>query len=79
MLLRILQNVIEKSFINWRVLSLVKINTRISGTPVYREEGNCSPDLLSFESDKVYKHWTIFFDVNRKCESAKMTLGANFK
>jgi hypothetical protein len=31
-LLRILQNVIEKSFINWRVLSLVKINTRISDT-----------------------------------------------
>jgi hypothetical protein len=30
--LRILQNVIEKSFINWRVLSLVKINTRISET-----------------------------------------------
>jgi hypothetical protein len=29
-LLRILQNVIEKSFINWRVLPLVKINTRIS-------------------------------------------------
>jgi hypothetical protein len=24
---------IEKSFINWRVLSLVKINTRISETP----------------------------------------------
>jgi hypothetical protein len=32
-LLQILQNVIEKSFINWRVLSLVKINTRISKTP----------------------------------------------
>jgi hypothetical protein len=32
-LLRILQNVIEKSFINRRVLSLVKINTRISETP----------------------------------------------
>jgi hypothetical protein len=32
-LLRILQNVIEKSFIDWRVLSLVKINTRISETP----------------------------------------------
>jgi hypothetical protein len=32
-LLRILQNVIEKSFINWRVLSLVKINTRLSETP----------------------------------------------
>jgi hypothetical protein len=32
-LLRILQNVIKKSFINWRVLSLVKINTRISETP----------------------------------------------
>jgi hypothetical protein len=31
--LRILQNVIEKSLINWRVLSLVKINTRISETP----------------------------------------------
>jgi hypothetical protein len=34
-LLRIFQNVIEKSFINWRVLSLVKINTRISEAPVY--------------------------------------------
>jgi hypothetical protein len=32
-LLRMLQNVIEKSFINWRFLSLVKINTRISETP----------------------------------------------
>jgi hypothetical protein len=31
--LRILQNVIEKSFINWQDLSLVKINTRISETP----------------------------------------------
>jgi hypothetical protein len=30
---RILQNVIEKSFINWRVLSLVEINSRISDTP----------------------------------------------
>jgi hypothetical protein len=28
-----LQNVIEKSFINWRVPSLAKINTRISETP----------------------------------------------
>jgi Iap family predicted aminopeptidase len=27
-LLRILQNVIEKSFINWQVFPLVKINTR---------------------------------------------------
>jgi RAB protein geranylgeranyltransferase component A len=27
------KNVIEKSFINWRVLPLVKINTRISDTP----------------------------------------------
>jgi hypothetical protein len=33
MLLRHLQNVIEKRFINWRVFSLVKINTRISDTP----------------------------------------------
>jgi hypothetical protein len=31
-LLRILQNVIEKSFINWRAPPLVKINTRISET-----------------------------------------------
>jgi hypothetical protein len=37
-LLRILQNVIEKSFINWRVLPLVKINTRISDTPVFTWE-----------------------------------------
>jgi hypothetical protein len=28
-LLRILQNVIEKNFIKWQVLPLVKINTRI--------------------------------------------------
>jgi hypothetical protein len=32
-LLRFLQNVIEESFINWRVLPLVKINIRISDTP----------------------------------------------
>jgi hypothetical protein len=32
-LLEILQNVIEKSVINWRVLPLVKINTHISDTP----------------------------------------------
>jgi hypothetical protein len=32
-LLRILPKVIEKSFINWRVLPQVKINTRISDTP----------------------------------------------
>jgi hypothetical protein len=32
-LLGILQNVIEKSFLNWRLLSLVKITTRISETP----------------------------------------------
>jgi hypothetical protein len=31
-LLRILQNVIEERLIKWRVLSLVKINTPISGT-----------------------------------------------
>jgi hypothetical protein len=31
--LRILQNAIEKNFISWRVLPLVKINTRISDTP----------------------------------------------
>jgi hypothetical protein len=36
-LLRILKNVIEKSLINWRVLSLVKINTRISDTPCILE------------------------------------------
>jgi hypothetical protein len=27
------KNVTEKSFMNWRVLPLVKINTRISDTP----------------------------------------------
>jgi hypothetical protein len=32
-LLRILQNVIEKTFIKWRVLPLVKINTPLSDTP----------------------------------------------
>jgi hypothetical protein len=32
------KNVIEKSFINWRVLPLVKINTRISDTPcIFRQ------------------------------------------
>jgi hypothetical protein len=29
------KNVIEKNFINCRVVPLVKINTRISNTPVY--------------------------------------------
>jgi hypothetical protein len=29
------KNVIEKSFMNWRVLPLIKINTRISHTPEY--------------------------------------------
>jgi hypothetical protein len=29
------KNVIEKSFMNWRVLSWVKIKTRILDTPVY--------------------------------------------
>jgi hypothetical protein len=32
-LLQILQNVIEKNFINWRVLLLIEINTRVSDTP----------------------------------------------
>jgi hypothetical protein len=27
------KNIIEKSFINWRVLLLIKINRRISNTP----------------------------------------------
>jgi hypothetical protein len=40
-LLRILQNVIEKSFINWRVLPLVKINTRISSTPCILSQKAC--------------------------------------
>jgi hypothetical protein len=38
-LLRILQNVVEKSFINWRVLPLVKINTHISDTPCTSNTG----------------------------------------
>jgi hypothetical protein len=29
------KNVIEKSFMNWRVLPLIKINTLISHTPEY--------------------------------------------
>jgi hypothetical protein len=29
------KNVVEKSFMNWRVLPLIKINTRISHTPEY--------------------------------------------
>jgi hypothetical protein len=29
------KNVIKKSFMNWRVLPLIKINTRISDTPEY--------------------------------------------
>jgi hypothetical protein len=37
-LLRISQNVIEKSFINWPVLSLVKINTRILETPCIKKQ-----------------------------------------
>jgi hypothetical protein len=31
------RNVIEKSFMNWRVLTLVKINTRISETPCIKK------------------------------------------
>jgi hypothetical protein len=41
--LQFLQNVIEASFINWRILPLVKINTSISDTPwmcvcIYRKK-----------------------------------------
>jgi hypothetical protein len=32
------KNVIEKSSMIWRVLPLVKINTRISETPVYEKK-----------------------------------------
>jgi hypothetical protein len=37
------KNVVEKSFMNWRVLPLIKINTRISHTPeyIYRVFENC--------------------------------------
>jgi hypothetical protein len=34
----LLQNVIEKSFINWRLLSLVKMNTRVSETPCINDK-----------------------------------------
>jgi hypothetical protein len=43
------KNVIEKSFINWRVLRLVKINTRILDTPVSStlREPRCARMFLS--------------------------------
>jgi hypothetical protein len=46
-LLRILKNVIEESFINWRVLPRVKINTRISDTPCIlpKEVNNDDDDI----------------------------------
>jgi hypothetical protein len=49
-LLRILQNVIEKSLINWRVLSLVKINTLISEIPCIQMSQSCekAPELVCY-------------------------------
>jgi hypothetical protein len=51
MLLRILQNVIKKSFINWRVLSLVKINTGVSETPCITDPGLKIPPFLKYAND----------------------------
>jgi hypothetical protein len=52
----ILQNVIEKSFMNWRVLPLVKIDTRISDTPCI--VGNNAKMLVTF----VAPTWGCVFD-----------------
>jgi hypothetical protein len=43
------KNVTEKSFINWRVFPLVKINTRISDTPCIEQ------DLLIFRISEFGK------------------------
>jgi hypothetical protein len=51
------KNVIEKSFINWRVLPLVKLNTRISDTPVHIIMFICPTVLkepITEQNDKNY-------------------------
>jgi hypothetical protein len=54
------KNVIEKSLINWRVLPLVKINTRISDTPCI-----CLGHLFTFEHNcnwqPFHYHFRIIF------------------
>jgi hypothetical protein len=55
--LRILQNVIEQSFINERVPPLVKINTRISDTPCISNN-----KLVQSSSDK--SGTILFFEGN---------------
>jgi hypothetical protein len=41
------KNVIKKSFINWRILPLVKINTRISDTPCINNT------LFDYKEEKI--------------------------
>jgi hypothetical protein len=41
------KNVIEKSFINWRILPLVKINTRILDTPCINN------NLFDYKEEKI--------------------------
>jgi hypothetical protein len=49
------KNVTEKSFINWRVLQLVKINPRILDTPVYKNKLFICPPGFQIPD---YKHKT---------------------
>jgi hypothetical protein len=41
------KNVIQKSFINWRILPLVKINTRILDTPCINN------NLFDYKEEKI--------------------------
>jgi hypothetical protein len=56
--LRILLNVIEKSFVNWRGLPLVKISTLIYDTPCISKMANPifgnSQNIFFLEKKKVY-------------------------
>jgi hypothetical protein len=69
-LFRILQNVIEKSFINWPVLSLVKINTRISETPRILKHSWFNRSLENF----VFKNWYLWHNYQYGCHMSISTL-----
>jgi hypothetical protein len=68
------KNVIEKSFINWRVLPLVKINARISDTPVlynifmFQSELYRNISQNSKVSDQILFFGNCFY---KKCSSLK--------
>jgi hypothetical protein len=47
------KNVIEKSFMNWRVLSWVKIKTRILDTPVYCVAKNQNKIFIEHEINTI--------------------------